>query len=333
MKHNIIPTALTASLIALLGLPAVASAEHDGPASADASCSLPTDYPDVGVEPRRPPVQRRLDQRMKRTREQVRAALNAMEGLRHYRTDEQLKEARRRVTDARWHLENGAFLAAERTLERVDELVRQIRRKARELDGVRTAARSQMREYRRDLPAVSRRVDEANCTIAAGHLRKAEGAFARSVREADELDWQTARTYARKATAHQWDALNQAVATIANSRRLRRGYDRALSSLKSDLRKARRAGASRSGRPAHDLFDDAQRLKFQAEAAAQRRELTRATELARRGSDAAQASARLAVANARRGRRGHRHARAGRSYRTDMPLASASARWTSSQVW
>ena len=349
-KNNTTPTALIAGLVALMAIPAIASANHRGPRhqhrdapkfASGASCSLPSDYPAIHVDGdyhRKPRVERRLERRIRNTREQVRLAIDAMDGLRHWRADKQIEEAKRRVTDARWHVENGAFRAAKRTLDRVDDLVRLVRNKARELDRIRSAARSEMREYRRSFAVVQAKVDEANCTVAAAHLRKAEGAFGQARREADQLDWDTARTYARRANRYQKDALDQAVRTIRKHRKLRREYDEAVSTLDGDLRKARRAGARSTSGPARALLQDARRLKSQAAAAAQRRELKRAAELARRGSDSARGAFELAIADSRRDRRrarDGRHARweQQRSYRTEMPFASASARWTSSEVW
>ncbi len=328
-KNTTLSIALTAGLVALMGLPGLAAADHDY--NSGASCSLPTDYPSAHVRSRRrAPVERRLTKRLKRTRQEVRTARGAMEGLSHWRTEQQVREARRRVTEARSHIDNGAFRAANRTLARVDELVRLIRNKARELDRIRSAARSEMRDYRRRLAQVQRRVDEANCTLAAGHLRKAEGSFARARREAGQLDWDVAKTYARKATAHQRDALNKAVATL-KMKRQRRRYEEALSALESDLNKARRAGSRRGrGHQAMALFHDARRLKSQAESAARKRQFERAAKLARKGSTSARGALEMTVASTRRGRR---RARAARSYRTEMPFASASARWTSSEDW
>lgn len=331
---NTISTALTAGLIALMGLPSLAVAGHGVRASSSgASCALPSDYPAAHVQTRRrPPVKRRLEGRIKRTRKDVRSAIAAMDGLNHWRAQRQIDEARRRVTEARYHVENGAFRAADRTLQRVDELVRLVRTKARELDRVRSATRSNMREYRRNLAAVERRVDEANCTLAAGHLRKAGGAFGRAKREAGQLDWDTARTFARKANAHRRDALNQAIATLDKNRRRGR-FDNALSTLDSDLRKARKAGSRRStSAAARALLMDARRLKARATSAGRNGEFERGIKLARRGSRSARGALEMAVHDGRRGR-GHRHARAGRHYRTEMPFASANARRTSSQVW
>jgi soluble cytochrome b562 len=328
MNKNVILTALiplTAGFIALMALPTLAAAGHDD----EASCAVPTDYPTFSSETRRtPPIERRLRRRMKAARQDVRQALNSMEGLKHWRTERQLKEARRRVTDARHHLDNGAFRAADRTLSRVDELVRTIRRKAVELGRVRATARTEMRSYKRDLSRVIRRVDEANCTVAAGYLRKAEGAFSTARRQANRFDWDFAGTYARTANRFQRDALRQALATIEQNR-VRDDYQEALAHLTVDIDKARRSHPhGRARRATREYLREARQLKSRAQAAARRGEYARARKLANRGMWTSH-EAREIADDSHHARRAHRHSR--RRY-SAMPLASARARWTSSGV-
>jgi hypothetical protein len=169
--------------------------------------------------PRTPPVEVRLWTRLADARRALDGAQASMAGLRDHGAQAALREARRRTDDARTHLRNGAYMAADRTLDRAGELVSRVRRPAHELAPARAAAHDDLRDYGERVDVVRTLVAQARCGVADARLQEAEADLHEARHAADRQDWTEARALAHRAGEGLDAATRQAVARLEAPRR------------------------------------------------------------------------------------------------------------------
>lgn len=164
---------------------------------------------------RRPsPVEVRLEARLAQARHDLDHARAAMEGLWDWRAEEALGEARHRVADARIHLHNGAYRAADRSLDRAGALVRLVRRTAHELALARAAA-----EHAREHAAERAREQAAEHAReqAAEHARQHAAEHAREQAAKQAREHAAERPRGRRTAAYRGMPLASASATWTSS--------------------------------------------------------------------------------------------------------------------
>ena len=294
-----------AMAVTLLG-PSLASAEHT------ASCAVPDHVmhsghaTDSALHDGRL-RERRLRQRARAVRRDVRRATHRIEGLEDWWAEEEVREARRRVRSAAIHIDNGAFWAAGRSLDRAEALARSLTRRARRLGAFASDVRGEINVVEGRMAHTRTLVRRADCTIAAAHLRAAGGQLRAARRDARRGQWRGSRRSIRLASAKLDDAGRQARASIQKKeQRLFGAFKLRLDDVSSDVRDVRSRLATRELAGARAAFrsakaeakrgdwSDAKRLMRGAE-----RQLRKADRLAAR---ATRAHRRHARRNAR-----HRH--------------------------